>query len=901
MRMELEDGELKVYCEYLINPVGVDTACPRFSWATKRTCGRQAAYRIRVYRDDPSVSADERMVWDSGLVSSSRMNNVPYGGTALESVERYCWQVTSIDEDGSAETSEVASFITGIMEPDGWKAGYVGGPGMEIPAFLFRTELCVKKPLRAAYLCVASGNYNVVTVNGKRCSDAVLQNANTDSEKTAMYAVYSVENLLQVGGNAIGVSLGNGWKALNMGTTGVGVGEHSFSCQLALRYADGEDEWIYGSAGDWYYTKEGPISQNSIYQGENYDATHARKGWDTPGYDMDAAEETWLQAVEFEPDGGELKAQVLEPIRVVKELKPISVHPMPDGSYVFDMGQNFAGWTRLRVSGERGRTIRLVYSELIHDDWTLNQITLRDMRATDEYTLCGEGVEVYEPSFTFHGFRYVQVFGLSGAPAEDTITGCVVRSDVAQIGSFNCDVPLLNQLQKNICWTEESNLHSIPTDCPQRNERLGWINDMTVRSECALYNYRLPALYEKWLRDIRDTQGKVTGAISDTAPFRVYGCRPADPVGASLFLVPWNLYLHYGDKRVLEDNYNAAKSFLGYILRNSTDGIVRWSHMGDWAAPIFDNDITSIGGGAVSVVTPTRLVATAFAFYECRLMENMAKVLGRNDDAAYFQGEAERISAAFLKTYYNPETKQVGSGSQGCNTIALYMGIIPEEDREAVLENIVSDIRAHDTHITTGNMCSRYIIELLLLNGKEDLAFELLTQTTYPSWGYMIENGATTIWERWEQIVEEGPQSIMASYNHPMYGAVGVCFYKYLAGIAPDAEKPGYERMTIAPIIPNGLGEVTAQVETCRGKASSHWRKEADGGLLMEVTVPYGATAQIKVPLESKDKWRIDLDGSALCESSALSSEELERCRAAGCYAFNLSSGSHVIRRSARA
>lgn len=781
---------MKVYCEYLTDPVGVDIAHPRFSWTTDRTGGRQASYRIRVYRDDPTASVPGRMVWDSGLTTGSRMNNVPYVGEALTSLERYCWQVTSVDEDGTTETSAVARFVTGILEPEGWKAGYIGGPGMEIPAFLFRTEFSVNRPLRAAYLCIASGNYNVVTVNGRRCSDAVLQNANTDTAKTAMYAVYPVADLLRAGENAIGISLGNGWKALNMGTTGVGVGEHSFSCQLMLRYADDEDEWIYGSAGDWYYTKEGPISRNGIYQGESYDATRDRKGWDMPGYDMDGAEEAWFQAVEFEPDGGALRAQVLEPIRVVREIRPISVHPMSDGSYVFDMGQNFAGWARLRVSGERGRTVRLVYSELIHEDWTLNQITLRHMRATDEYTLSGEGVEVYEPSFTFHGFRYVQVFGLPCAPGEDAITGCVVRSDVDRIGSFTCDVSLLNQLQKNICWTEESNLHSIPTDCPQRDERLGWINDMTVRNECALYNYRLPALYEKWLRDIRDTQGKVTGAITDTAPFRVFGCRPADPVGASLFLVPWNLYLHYGDTRVIEENYDAAKRFLGYILRNSTDGIVRWSHMGDWAAPIFDNDITSIGGGAVSVVTPTRLVATAFAAYECRLMENMARVLGRDDDAAFYRREAGRIADAFLKHYYNAETKQVGSGSQGCNTIALYMGIIPEADREAVLENIVTDIRAHDTHITTGNMCSRYIIELLLENGREDLAFELLTQTTYPSWGYMIENGATTVWERWEQIVEEGPQSIMASYNHPMYGAVGVCFYKHLAGIAPDTNRP---------------------------------------------------------------------------------------------------------------
>lgn len=876
---------MKVYCEYLTEPVGIDVPCPRFSWTPDRRTGRQAAYRICVYRDDPSASDPTRMVWDSGLVSGSRMNEVPYDGEALRSVERYCYRVTSVDEDGSSETSDVAVFITGLMDTGEWRADTIGGPGMEIPSFLFRTSFQVTKALRGAYLCVASGNYNVVTVNGRRCSDAVLQNANTDPEKTLMYAVYPVSALLHEGENAIGVSLGNGWKALNMSTTGVGVGEHSFTCQLALRYADGTDEWIYSRSNDWFYTREGPVSANGIYQGETYDATRERSGWDMPGYDMDAAEETWMQAVEFEPDSGALKAQVLEPIRVVRELKPVEVHAMEDGSYVLDMGQNFAGWTRLKVSGDHGHKIKLVHSELIHDDWTLNQITLREMRATDEYTLKGEGVEVYEPDFTFHGFRYVQVFGLPCPPDADTITGCVVRSDVARIGSFQCDNALINQFQKNICWTEESNLHSIPTDCPQRNERLGWINDMTVRNECALYNYRLPALYEKWLRDIRDTQGKVTGAISDTAPFRVYGCRPADPVGASLFLVPWNLYLHYGDRRVIEDNYDAAKRFLGYIRRNSTDGIVRWSHMGDWAAPIFDNDITSIGGGAVSVVTPTRLVATAFFRYENWLMAEMAEVLGRGEEAAYFRSEADRIAEAFLKTYYDPTTHQVGSGSQGCNTIALYMDIIPEADRAAVLENIVRDIRAHGTHITTGNMCSRYIIELLLENDYEDLACELLTQTSYPSWGYMIENGATTVWERWEQITEEGPQSIMASYNHPMYGAVGVCFYKYLAGIRPDPKFPGFERFTIAPIVPEGLGSVEAKVLTCRGELVSSWEKEEDDGALrMSITVPYGASAVVRVPVKDRARAAATLNGQPM------EGFELE-----------LPSGSHVIRVIGRA
>lgn len=889
---------MRAFCEYLTNPIGIDIANPRFSWSVNKLGGKQAAYRICVNRDDSSMSNAECLVWDSGFVHSRDMLNVPYAGEALVSAERYFYRITSVDEDGSAAVSEIASFTTGILEEDGWKSEYLGGPWMEVPAFLFRTSVSIGKPLKAAYLYVLSGNYNVVSVNGRRCSDAVLQNANTEMTKTALYATYPIENLLHEGENVIGISLGNGWKALNLGITGVGLGEHSFSCQMILRYTDGTSEWIYGKSDDWFYTKDGPVSLNSVYQGEQYDATKDRKGWDMPGYDLDAAEETWYQAVEFEPDGGEIRAQVLEPIRVVKEIKPVTVHAMPDGSYVFDMGQNFAGWARLRVRGERGSRVRLVYSELIHEDSTLNQISLRDMRATDEYILSGRGIEEYQPSFTFHGFRYVQVFGLTEAPGEETIVGCVVRSDVTQISSYSCDNSLLNQLQRNICWTEESNLHSIPTDCPQRNERLGWINDMTVRSECALYNYHLPALYTKWLRDIRDTQGKVTGAISDTAPFRMYGCRPSDPVGAALFIVPWNLYLHYGDKRILEECYDSAKRLLAYIKRNSTDSIVRWATMGDWAAPIFDNDISSIGGGAVSAVTPPRLVGTAFFCYENSLMAKMAAALGNGEDEAYYLAEAEKIKAAFLREYYHPDKKQVYSNSQGCNTIALYMDIIPQADRAAVMENIVADITAHDTHITTGNMCSRYIIELLLTNGYKDLALKLLTQTTYPSWGYMIENGATTIWERWEKIEEEGPQSIMASYNHPMYGAVGVCFYKYFAGIMPCENAPGFEKFTIKPIIPSELGESSARVETCRGLLSSHWHKEADGGLCMEITVPYNSAATVNVPIEDCDGIAVTMNGVTLFDGTAATREEKAKIQMTGYFSLNVESGSYTIHRS---
>ncbi|MCI8466048.1 MAG: family 78 glycoside hydrolase catalytic domain [Lachnospiraceae bacterium] len=844
---------IRVFCEYMQNPVGIDMEHPRFSWLAEggKPVGGQRSYRILVAKSEGDLKDKTSLVWDSGEQISGDRLNIPYAGEKLETAETYYFQVLLTDLEGETFASETGTFVMGILDADPWKADWLGGPWMEEWAFWFRSAISIEKKVKNAFVYVVSPNYYVLTVNGKRCTDAVLQNANTDSRKTVLYATYPVKDFLQQGENVLGVELGNGWKALQMSRDEAGLGEHSFSLQMLLNYEDGTSRWIYSKSEDWYYTNRGPLLENSIYHGETYDARLELTGWDRPGYRMEESEAPWYQAVEFEPEEGTIRAQILEPIKVVAERKPEKIYKIGDGSYTFDMGQNYAGWSRLKVRGERGTKIRMVHSELIHDDHTVNQISLRGMRATDTYILKGEGEEIYEPDFTYHGYRYVQVFGLPLEPGEDTITGCVVRSAVEPIGEFCCDNALLNQLQKNINWTEESNLHSIPTDCPQRDERLGWINDMTVRNEGALYNFRLAQLYTKWLQDVRDTQGKKTGAITDTAPFRVFGCRPADPVGAITFLLPWNLYLHYKDTNVMEACYETNRKLAAYLKRNSTDYVMRWATMGDWASPVKDTDMSSIGGGAVSMVTPPRMMATAYFYYDCCLMARMAGVLGKKEDEAFYKEEAGRIKEAFLRTYYDKEKKYFCTNSQGSNTIALYMGLAPEEDREEILRNLVTDIvETNDTHLTTGNLCSRYIVEVLLENGYRDVAYDLLTQTTYPSWGYMIENGATTIWERWEKITDECVMSRMASYNHPMYGAVGVCFYKHFAGIRPDETDPGFKKVLIHPIIPTKLKHVQAKVDTMAGRIVSEWKKEEDGSFVMKVEIPFGSTGEVRVPLE---------------------------------------------------
>lgn len=840
------------YCEYRSNPIGLDSKEPEFSWIveTPEKNAYQEAYRILVADSEEGLWQEKGIVWDSGTVRSGNTVNVPYKGAALRTAGRYYYRIEVKTNYGERFISEPSYFVMGLME-EPWDAPWIGGSLMEEHTFYFRKGMRIEKALKQATAFIVSPNYYVFTVNGRRCTDSVLNNAWTDCEKTALYFTYPVTEWLSTGENVLGIEVGNGWNAERLGEVDYGIGEHLFSMKVLLEYEDGTREWTGTNLKDWYFSVDGPMLFNSIYHGEIYDARKELDGWDSPGYDMEGSGKIWREAVQFEPPRGKIRAQTLEPIRIVEQIRPVEIHEVGDGSYTLDMGQNFAGWGRLTIEGEAGDEIHMKFAEIINPDFSVNQANLRIARATDTYILKGQGIETYEPRFTYHGFRYIQVFGLKEKPKKDTVIGCVVHSDVKRIGEFVSSSRLLNQLYRNIQWTERSNLHGLPTDCPQRDERLGWTNDMTVRNEGALYNFRLPRLYDKWMGDIRDTQGEMTGAISDTAPFVRFGSRPADPVGAALLLVPWNVYCHYGNKKILEENYEAMKSWVTYLIRNSNHYIVKHSTMGDWAAPIGDNDTQSIGAGAVSMVTPTILVATGFLYYDCCILKKIAEVLGFSEDAAFYEAEAKNVQEAFEKKFYNEKKHCYAANSQAANTIPLYFGMVEDENKEEILENIVRDIvEKHKTHLSTGNLCSRYIIEVLLLNGKEDLAYELLTQTTYPSWGYMIENGATTLWERWEKVTEEGPLIWMASHNHPMYGSVGVCFHKYLAGIQADEAAPGFENILIRPVIPEKMEEVKASLKTMRGFVQAGWKKRGKE-LIVEIVIPFNTTAQIQIPCKA--------------------------------------------------
>lgn len=833
--------KITMLCEYMERPIGLDMEHPRFSWCIEDNMVTVTAYKIVV-----TDHIDQTVVWNNDWVEEKNAHQAVYDGERLSSGVTYLWKLTlRLEKNGQMiQTSATEIFTMGLMMPDTWMASWIGGIKIDQNSYLYRKQWTNKKAIKHGAAFVASPCYYVLTVNGKKADDTVLNNVFADYEKSLYYRTYDITSLIQGEKNAVGIMTGLGWHSLREAEDGIGWGDSLFSMQIRLEYEDGSVEWILSNLMDWTYTTDGPIRYNSIYNGEIYDARMEMPGWNCYGFD----DSNFSYVIEREAPKGQLYSQILEPIRVVKEVPIAEIIDVGDGSYTLDFGKNFAGWVRLKMSGIKGQEVSIKPAELLHADGSVNPISLRNAHPVDTYIFKGEGVEEYEPSFTYHGFRYAQVFGLTKKPKPGMFTGCFVRTDAVRIGSFESDNEIVNKFYDIVCQTEESNIHGVPTDCPQRDERLGWLNDMTVRHEGALYNYKLYQLYAKWLRDIRDTQGAMTGAVTDTAPFMRYGFRPADPVSASFLLMPWNLYLQYGDDSMIRENYDANARWVDYLKRNSNDLIVRFSSMGDWAAPIGGTDHTSTGGGALSTITPQLLMSTGFFYYDCTLMEKMARVLGKKEEEEYYHDLGNQVKQAFTRAYFNREKKYYASNSQAANIIPLYFHMVEEEDIEGVLENLCHNIMVvNNGHLTTGNLCTRYAIEVLFQYGKEDIAWHLLSQTSYPSWGYMIKNGATTMWERWENVENNDFLAAMASMNHPMNGGAVVSLHKYLAGISVDEKNPGYEHILIRPITPRKAGLVKACVATVRGLVSSKWYRQADE-IIFEISIPSGCSASVYLP-----------------------------------------------------
>jgi alpha-L-rhamnosidase len=839
----MPENNVKILCEYTVNPLGVDCEKPRFSWYidVEGYAGRQIAYRIIVSEDIEKIKKGIGDIWDSYKVSSGQNINIEYAGSRLVSRTKYYYKVFIHEGEEQIIESDIAWFETAIIFQNEWKAQWIGMPKSLKPnAPYFRKDFTVKKGLVKARAYISGLGYYEIYINGKKMGKRLLDPAWTNYCKRVFYSTYTLDGELSEGKNTVGIILGAGYYRLKQ-----------VIAQLVLTYNDGSEEWIITNrSSGWSVTDEGPIVNNSVYQGIVYDARKEMAGWNTPEYNMEENETQWFIPLIKPAPGGIMQSQMLEPIEAIEELKPISVSNPKPGIFVYDLGQNISGVVRLKAKGNCGEKVVLKHSELLDDDGTVDSTTSRAAQAADVYILKGAGMEVFEPIFTYHGFRYVQVEGYPGKPDIQSLIGIYIRNAVEIRSSFECSNDMLNRLHQTILWTEGDNLHWVPTDCPQRNERLGWLNDATSRAEESIYNYDLQRFYSKWIDDIQDEQDIDTGAITDTAPFWTfgevarYGECPADPVCGSYILIPWLIYCHYNDKRILEKHYEGHKKWVNYLVNNTEDGIVDYTYYADWVSPSIYCYEDSVGTGAYSKITPGKLMSTAFLYLNIVLMSKIAKVLVKEKDADEFDRLAATTANAFNRVYFNAEKREYATGSQASNVFALYLDIVPDEFKKDVFNNLVEDIvDTHDMHLTTGNQCTKFLIDMLTELGRPDVSLGLLTQTTYPSWGYMLDNCATTIWERWELRKGMG----MNSHNHPVLGCIDPWFFKYLGGINVDETAPGFQSFYIKPVIVDGIDFVNTSLNTLKGVIKSSWKRR-DEVVSMTITVPWNSKAKVTVP-----------------------------------------------------
>ncbi|MDX1932844.1 MAG: family 78 glycoside hydrolase catalytic domain [Capsulimonadales bacterium] len=847
-------------CNALTNPLGIGDTTPLLSWRmeTDRTGAKQSAFRIRVATTpDRPETAD---LWDSGTVMTDQSVFVPFCGDPLVSGQRAYWNVTVTDETGEETVSETAFFEIGLLTRSEWTAQWVGatlagGPRTTAPAPFLRRAFATGRVTAARLYITALGVYEAY-INGKRVGENYLAPGWTDYGKRVQYQVHDVTDLLNEGDNVIGAVLGDGWYCGHIGwRERQWYGDRpKLLGQLVLTLADGSMQ-VVTTGEDWKFTF-GPILEADLLMGETYDARRELGDWAAPGYDDSA----WQAVRRFDDPGIELSAMTGPAVRATQELTPIGppqfMGGWPAGTYIFDMGQNMVGTIRFKLKGKAGDTVRFRFAETLKGGpaATTGPIytdNLRSAKQTDYYTLKGDpDGEVFEPRFTFHGFRFVEVYGLTEKPVPEDLTGIVLHSEIPQTGDFGCSDPLITRLQSNIDWGLRGNYLDIPTDCPQRDERLGWTGDAQVFVRTAAFNRDVDGFFRKWMRDMRDAQSEA-GEFPPFAPniHLVHSDGGAAWADAGV-ICPWTIYRCYGDVGILEENYEAMKRFVEFQAATEKDhircydGYQGWMGFGDWLA--LDGSGKTEGG------TPKDLLATAFAAYSAHLLSRAASVLGRVEDAERYEKRFEEIRSAFQRQYVTPAGK-VYPGTQTAYVLALRFHLIPDALRTAAVEELVRDIRQRGMKMTTGFVGSSYLPFVLSEAGRSDIAFRLLHQTQWPSFLYAVTQGATTIWERWDGWThDKGFQDIgMNSFNHYAYGAIGSWLYQVVAGIDLDPEVAGYKRFVLRPhrdTTDKPLTEVSAALDSVYGRIESRWKEEGDQWI-WDVTVPPNTQATAYVPL----------------------------------------------------
>lgn len=830
------------------NPLGIETRQPRFGWqlASDKRNVVQTAYEIRVGSDASSLKAAKNLVWHSGKTVSDSSVFVHYKGNPLQPGRRYYWQVRVWDNSGKASAwSTPAYFGMALLSPSDWQAKWIE-PGYAEdsvlrPSPMFRKTFASGKKVQSATAYITAHGLYEAQINGKRVGDAYLTPGWTSYNKRLQYQVYDVTDLLQQGTNAIGVTLGNGWYRGNLawgGLKNIYGKTLGLLFQLDIRFADGSTATVISD--DSWKSTTGEIRFAEIYHGETIDARQKKEGWATAGYNDNG----WsgVKVAGYPMD--HLIATYNEPVRKHETFQPVKMFTTPKGEKVLDFGQNLVGWVVVKAAGKAGDTIRINHAEVLDKEGNFYTENLRAAKAEGAYILKGEGEEVFEPHFTFYGFRYIKVTGYPGDLKPENFTAVALYSDMKQTGSFTSSNQLINQLQHNIQWGQKGNFLDVPTDCPQRDERLGWTGDAQVFARTASFNMDVNNFFSKWLKDVAADQAP-NGAVPHVVP-NVLGAEAVGSAGWAdvATIIPWDMYQVYGDKRLLEKQYPSMKAWVGFMQRQSTNHL--WNkgfHFGDWLSYMEDNDLMG-----QSAITDKYLIAQCFYAHSTQLLINAAKVLGKEGDVATYTALLRNIKDAFAKEYVTP-TGRLVSGTQTAYVLALHFDMLPENLREQAAERLVENIKRYNNHISTGFLGTPYICHVLSRYGKTDAAYTLLLQETFPSWLYPVKMGATTIWERWNGIRPDGtfePAS-MNSFNHYAYGAIGDWMYRQMVGIDNDEEGVGYKKIKIQPHVGGGFTHASATYITRYGKLQSGWKIE-NGRLTVEAEVPPNTTATIYVP-----------------------------------------------------
>ena len=745
------------------------------------------------------------------------------------------WQQPDFRDSGWVAAKDLGSYG---MQP--W--GEVGfSQERFLPARLLRKEFDVTKKLKRAAVYVSGLGLFEMYVNGGKAGDHVLSPGLTDYDKRALYVTFDVTRQLAAGRNAIGLMLGNG--RYYAPREGVPMSARSFGypkaiLQLNLEYEDGSASSVV-SDESWKLSTEGPVRLNNEYDGEEYDARMEVANWARAGFN----DARWKNARVVGAPAGPLVAQMAEPLRVTETLRPAKVTEIKPGVFIFDMGQNLVGWCRLHVSGTKGAQVKLRHAESLRDDGNLYVDNLRSARATALYTLKGGGPEVWEPRFSYYGFRFVEVTGFPGKPTAAALEGRVVHDAMTPIADFASSNPLLDRIHKNIFWGVRGNYRSIPTDCPQRDERQGWLGDRSMVSRSESYLFDVAAFYTKWMQDLVDSQ-RDSGSIPNVAPnyWVLYSDNITWP--STFIFVPQMLYEQYGDRRPIEQHYAAMKKWIDYMKGFIKDGLMPRDTYGDWCVPPESPKLIHSQDPARR--TDATLLGTSYYYHLLRLVARYARMLDKQQDAAELERLAAQMRDAFEKKFYSAEAGYYSNGTQTSSILPLAFGMTPEANRKRVFDRLIDKIeRESNGHVGTGLVGAQWLMRTLSDNGRPDVALEIAGQKTYPGWGYMIEKGATTIWELWNG---DTADPAMNSMNHVMQiGDLGVWMYEYLAGIRSDPEQPGFKRIIVRPYPAGDLTFVKASHQSMHGKIASQWKREA-GRFTLDIAIPANTTAVVYVP-----------------------------------------------------